>query len=128
MGIKRTDSGNQTFVARNMVAMACKAAVVQAIDSVFSDVSDMDALAENVKISKSLGFDGMGCIHPRQINVIHKYFAPGVEEIEKANTAGLPLITIQGLKAKAEAICEIPERVELEDEIVGVENGLMEPL
>ena len=34
--------------------------------------------------SKSLGFEGMGCIHPRQIKVIHQEFQPTDEEIEKA--------------------------------------------
>jgi len=51
---------------------------------VFSDVADMEALAANVKVSKLLGFDGMGCIHPRQIKVIHENFAPEEAEIEKA--------------------------------------------
>jgi citrate lyase subunit beta/citryl-CoA lyase len=67
-----------------MLVNAAKAAGIQAIDSVFSDVSDMDALKENVLASKALGFDGMGCIHPRQIKVIHEAFAPSEEEIEKA--------------------------------------------
>jgi len=44
----------------------------------------MEALAENVRTSKGLGFDGMGCIHPRQIAVIHENFAPEKAEIEKA--------------------------------------------
>jgi citrate lyase subunit beta/citryl-CoA lyase len=34
--------------------------------------------------SKALGFEGMGCIHPRQIKVIHENFAPNESEIEKA--------------------------------------------
>ncbi len=33
---------------------------------------------------KSLGFEGKGCIHPRQIKVVHEAFAPTIEEIEKA--------------------------------------------
>jgi Citrate lyase beta subunit len=44
----------------------------------------MKGLAENVKVSKNLGFSGMGCIHPRQIRVIHENFAPDNLEIEKA--------------------------------------------
>jgi len=44
----------------------------------------MDALARNVQTSKGLGFEGMGCIHPRQIAVIHENFAPDPDEIEKA--------------------------------------------
>jgi citrate lyase subunit beta/citryl-CoA lyase len=44
----------------------------------------MESLKQNVLKSKALGFDGMGCIHPRQIRVIHEYFAPNKDEIEKA--------------------------------------------
>jgi citrate lyase subunit beta/citryl-CoA lyase len=34
--------------------------------------------------AKSLGFEGKGCIHPRQIKVVHEAFAPTDVEIEKA--------------------------------------------
>lgn len=84
MGTRRTTAGTESFFARSMVVNACRAAGIQPIDSVFSDVSDMNALAENVKTSKGLGFDGMGCIHPRQIAVIHENFAPEAVEIDKA--------------------------------------------
>jgi citrate lyase subunit beta/citryl-CoA lyase len=84
LGTRRTNEGTESFFARSMVVNAARAAGIQPIDSVFSDVSDMEALAENVKRSKALGFDGMGCIHPRQIKVIHENFAPDEAEIEKA--------------------------------------------
>jgi citrate lyase subunit beta/citryl-CoA lyase len=84
LGVRRTREGTESFFARSMVVNACKAAGIQPIDSVFSDVSDMEGLAENVRTSKSLGFEGMGCIHPRQIKVIHENFAPVEAEIEKA--------------------------------------------
>jgi citrate lyase subunit beta/citryl-CoA lyase len=84
IGTRRTDEGTESFFARSMVVNACRAAGIQPIDSVFSDVSDMEALARNVQKSKALGFDGMGCIHPRQIAVIHKNFAPDEAEIQKA--------------------------------------------
>ena len=84
LGTQRTDAGTESFFARSQVVNACRAAGIQPIDSVFSDVNDMDALAVNVQNSKALGFDGMGCIHPRQIRVIHENFAPERKEIEKA--------------------------------------------
>jgi citrate lyase subunit beta/citryl-CoA lyase len=84
LGTRRTNQGDESFFARSMVVNAAKAAGIQAIDSVFSDVADMEALAMNVQTSKGLGFDGMGCIHPRQIIVIHENFAPDATEIEKA--------------------------------------------
>ncbi|MDX9929017.1 MAG: aldolase/citrate lyase family protein [Bacteroidales bacterium] len=84
IGVKRTGEGTESFFVRSQIVNACRAAGIQPIDSVFSDVSDMEGLKENVKRSKSLGFDGMGCIHPRQIRVIHENFAPEADEIEKA--------------------------------------------
>lgn len=84
VGTRRTQEGTESFFARSMVVNACKAAGIQAIDSVFSDIADMEALKQNVMRSKALGFDGMGCIHPRQIRVIHENYAPDAAEIEKA--------------------------------------------
>ncbi len=84
LGTRRTNAGKESFFARSMVVNASRAAGIQPIDSVFTDVSDLEALAKNVRHSKALGFDGMGCIHPRQIKVIHENFAPDEVEIEKA--------------------------------------------
>ena len=84
LGTQRTKKGKETFFARCQIVNAAKASGIQAIDSVFSDVSDMEALKQNVLESKSLGFDGMGCIHPRQIEIIHEYFAPDEKEIDRA--------------------------------------------
>jgi citrate lyase subunit beta/citryl-CoA lyase len=84
LGTRRTLEGKESFFARSMLVNAARAAGIQPIDSVFSDIGDMEALRQNVLNSKALGFDGMGCIHPRQINVIHEAFAPTSEEIEKA--------------------------------------------
>ena len=84
LGTQRTREGRESFYARNQLVNAAKAAGIQAIDSVFSDVADMDALREVVLEAKSLGFDGMGCIHPRQIKVIHEALAPTETEIAKA--------------------------------------------
>jgi len=84
LGVKRTVGGEESLYARTRLVNACRAAGVQPIDSVFSDVADMDGLKQNVNRSKSLGFVGMGCIHPRQVPVIHEGFSPHEDEIIKA--------------------------------------------
>ena len=84
LGVTRTVEGNESFYARTRLVVAARAANIQPIDSVFSDVADMEALKQNVLISKSLGFEGMGCIHPRQIPVIRQGFSPDQAEIEKS--------------------------------------------
>jgi len=84
LGTQRTNDGRESFFARAAVVNAARAAGVSPIDSVFSDVADMDALLASVLEAKSLGFEGKGCIHPRQIEVIHRGFAPSSDELAKA--------------------------------------------
>jgi len=86
IGTQRTLDGKESFFARSMLVNAARAAGIQPIDTVFSDVSNEDALRASVRITKSMGFDGMGCIHPRQIRPIHEEFAPTELEITKAKT------------------------------------------
>jgi len=84
IGVQRTADGMESLYARTRLINAAKASKIQPIDSVFSDVGDNDGLIRNVAESKSLGFEGMGCIHPRQIAIIRQGFTPGRDEIEKA--------------------------------------------
>jgi citrate lyase subunit beta / citryl-CoA lyase len=84
LGVTKTPEGRESRYARSRVVNAARAAGVQAIDSVFSDVADMDGLRRWGESSRALGFEGMGCIHPGQIRVVHEAFAPTPPEIEKA--------------------------------------------
>mgnify|MGYP001294972746 CR=1 FL=1 len=84
IGVERTNKGRESLFARSQVVNAARSAGIQAIDTVFSDVNDEDALRESVREAKELGFDGKGCIHPRQIKPIHDEFSPTESEIKKA--------------------------------------------
>ncbi len=81
---ERTVDGRESFVARSLVVLGARAAGVQPIDTVFSDVEDQEGLRASVREAISLGFEGKGCIHPRQIEVIHEAFRPTDEEIVHA--------------------------------------------
>ncbi len=84
IGVQRTNQGRESLFARSQVVNAARSAGIQAIDTVFSDVGDDEGLRSSVQEAKELGFDGKGCIHPRQIRPIHEEFAPTISEIEKA--------------------------------------------
>ncbi len=84
IGTQRTLEGRESFYARSMIVNAAKAAGVQAIDTVFSDVGDLQGLRNSVLEARSLGFEGKGCIHPRQIPIVHEGFAPTIDEVDKA--------------------------------------------
>ena len=84
LGVVKTLEGHESHYARARLVNAAKAAGVQAIDSVFGDVGDLPGLRQWGESSRALGFEGMGCIHPSQIPVIHEAFAPSQAEIDKA--------------------------------------------
>jgi citrate lyase subunit beta / citryl-CoA lyase len=84
LGVVKTAEGKESLYARMRLVNAAKAAGIEAIDSVFGDVADMNGLRRWGQQSRALGFEGMGCIHPAQIPVIHEAFAPSRNEIEKA--------------------------------------------
>ena len=84
LGVVKTSEGVESLWARSRLVNAARAAGVQAIDSVYGDVADEEGLLAWGIRSRGMGFMGMGCIHPRQIRVIHQAFAPGAEEIKKA--------------------------------------------
>jgi len=84
LGVVKTATGAESLFARQRVVNAARAAGLQAIDSVFGDIVDTDALRAWALKSRAMGFEGMGCVHPLQIPVIHLAFAPTNAEIEKA--------------------------------------------
>src|SRR5271166_4080639 len=84
LGVVKTPGGAESLFARQRLVNAAHAAGVQAIDSVFGDVGDMDGLLVWALNSRATGFEGMGCVHPLQIAVIHQAFAPTPAEIERA--------------------------------------------
>jgi citrate lyase subunit beta/citryl-CoA lyase len=84
LGVVKTPGGAESLYARQRLVNAARAAGVQAIDSVFGDVGDIEGLRVWGQNSRAMGFEGMGCVHPVQIPVIHDAFAPSPAEIEKA--------------------------------------------
>ncbi len=84
LGVPRSEEGTESFFMRGQIVNACRAAGIQAIDTVYSDVANEAGLKASVLEAKQLGFDGKGCIHPRQIRPIHEAFAPTAAEVDRA--------------------------------------------
>ena len=84
IGTERTPEGRESLFARCQIVTAARAADIQPIDSVFSDVGNEEGLKASTAEAKALGFEGKGCIHPSQIPIVHKGFAPSEREISKA--------------------------------------------
>lgn len=106
MEIERTKGGEELFNARMNVLWAAKSAGIQAIDTIFSDVNDMDALRHETELIKRLGYTGKCMVNPRQIDVIHEVFAPKqaevdyaqqvIDAIKRAREMGTGVISLKG--------------------------------
>jgi citrate lyase subunit beta/citryl-CoA lyase len=84
LGVAKTKEGTESLWARRRLVNAARAAGVQAIDSVYGDVQDEAGLRAWGRAARAMGFTGMGCVHPRQVRVIHEAFAPTAEELDRA--------------------------------------------
>jgi len=84
LGAQRTRAGWEVFYARSAVVTAAAAYGLQAIDMVFVDLQDLEGLAAEATLARQLGYEGKMAIHPRQVEVLNRVFAPSPDEIERA--------------------------------------------
>lgn len=84
MSAQRTKPGWEIFYARNAILMACREAGISAQDAVFSDINDQSGLEKDLEMTRTLGFDGKTCVHPRQIDEVNACFTPSPKEIRNA--------------------------------------------
>jgi citrate lyase subunit beta / citryl-CoA lyase len=84
LGVVKTPGGMETAFACSWVIHAAKANGLQAIDSVYGNIADEKGLRHSLREAKAKGFEGKGCVHPRQIRVVHEEFAPSAAEIDRA--------------------------------------------
>ena len=83
---QRTPEGMELLQARQTIVVAARAAGIDALDTVYSNLNDMETFRKEVELIKTLGFDGKSIINPRQIEIVNEVFAPTEKAIEKAKT------------------------------------------
>lgn len=84
MGITRTKEGGELYYPRMAISIACHAASVLAIDSVYTDVRDSEGLVKETRAVRQMGFQGKLVIHPDQVGPVNQVFVPSEEEITHA--------------------------------------------
>ena len=83
---QRTPGGDELRLARETIVVAARAAGIDALDTVYSNLNDMETFRQEVEYIHRLGFDGKSIINPRQIEVVNEVFAHTEKAIEKART------------------------------------------
>ena len=73
---KRTKEGKEIFYSRSRLVCAARAAGIDAYDTPFTDVDDLEGLEQDALLAKSLGFSGKAVISPRHVNCVNRIFSP----------------------------------------------------
>jgi citrate lyase subunit beta / citryl-CoA lyase len=85
IGGRWTPCGEALAYARGK--FVCDARAAQArwiLDGAFMNFRDPAALASEVRIARTYGFNGKVAVHPGQVSTINEIFSPTIEEIERA--------------------------------------------
>jgi citrate lyase subunit beta / citryl-CoA lyase len=72
------------LTALGLCLLAARACDLAILDGVFLDLEDEAGFEAACRHGRELGFDGKTLIHPRQIELANRVFAPSAEEIERA--------------------------------------------
>ncbi|MFW5841991.1 MAG: HpcH/HpaI aldolase/citrate lyase family protein [Bacillota bacterium] len=84
LGIERTKQGTEILFARSQLVMAAKSYDKVVIDTPYTDVKNLDDLAPDCHLARSLGFTGKAAIHPNHVDTINAQFSPTLKAIEHA--------------------------------------------
>lgn len=86
-------------LARSLCLLGAKAAGVQAIDTIFANFRDAEALGVEVRRARQDGYTAKFAIHPDQVLTINAGFRPDEREIEQARAIVAAFRTSEGLGA-----------------------------
>lgn len=81
---KHDIEGLSIMTARSLISIGARSCGVIPIDTVHIRVHDLEDLEKNLKIGKNLGYEGMLCLNPKELPLVHKYYSPSDEEINWA--------------------------------------------
>jgi citrate lyase subunit beta/citryl-CoA lyase len=79
-----TSEGESLLTPRALIAMAARSAGVIPIDTVHIDVHNLEDFERNAKLANRLGFEGNLLLHPKEIDVANRCYAPTEQEVSDA--------------------------------------------
>lgn len=84
VGATRTAEGHEVAWGKRALVVHAAAARLQALDTPFVDLNDVEGLKADTRRSMKLGYTGRLAIHPKQVEPIVAVFTPSAEEIAAA--------------------------------------------
>jgi len=81
MRVKLTSESEEQKYARRHIAVAARAAGIVALDAPFIAYQDMEAFEANVREGRQMGYEGRMIIHPSQVEVCNRMYAPDPDDV-----------------------------------------------
>lgn len=81
LGVMRTRGGLEIEFARARMANAALAAGLVPIDCPEPDYRDLEHFERDITHARALGYRGKYCIHPAQVEIANRVFAPSAEQL-----------------------------------------------
>ncbi|HET9243439.1 MAG TPA: CoA ester lyase [Gaiella sp.] len=81
---QRHDGQEILFARSSLVVDSAAAGLRGPVDRVWLDVRDLDGLARDCELGRSLGLRGKALVHPDQVAPTHDAFAPSASELRRA--------------------------------------------
>lgn len=75
LGVPENDDPGQVLYARSKVALACRAAGIEAIDRPYANVKNAPGLEADARVGKGLGYTGKLAVSGGQVPLINEIFA-----------------------------------------------------
>lgn len=133
---ERTRGGFEIQYARSRLVNAARAAGIEAYDTPFTAIEDMDGLLQDTLTAKALGFSGKGVIHPKHVETVNRVFSPSEKEIryakdvfaaiEEAERLGKGAISLRGKMIDAPIVQRARRVLEATEEIAARRSGVNE--
>jgi len=73
--------GHRWHYVMQSIVVAARAHDLRCMDGPYAAFRDTEGLEQACQIARALGFDGKQCIHPAQLEIVNRLFAPSAAEI-----------------------------------------------
>lgn len=87
LGLKPQSEGAEKVLDHcrlQLVLSSSAVGLAPPVESVYPDINNADALEKAARHAQQMGLTGMLCIHPRQLEPVHRAFEPDAQEMEWA--------------------------------------------
>lgn len=108
LGTRKAPRREPLLYALQACLMAARAHGVIALDGVYNAFKDDEGLAEECEQGRDMGYDGKTLIHPAQIEITNRIFAPTEAEIDLARRQ---IAAFDEAIAKGQAVAVVDGRI-----------------